>query len=480
MKQYFKNFEQFLTESIEDYNIYPSEKVWNNVQQGIKPKRKSTAIALTAFVILTILTFNTNINNTENLFDRSIAINIKPKTNTDPSFNKIANNQTYNDVQTGLVKTTNVSSSQNVTVSSIDAATTNQLPIENATLNAKLTSKNKQVTINTFTTQNELVNENAITEPTETNEEIIEVKLQTENQKAVPIPDETTVQIETKVDAIAVADTVAIKEVIENVAPKELTKKEEDNVQQLLIPDMNENSKRALQIYSTLGIGYRLLYDRRNGYSSIPFATQNGTAPLNATVFHKPAMALELGAAWLRKISNVLEFKAGVQANYISYKVKASYTNTQVATVNLSATGNSNGTQLNRMTNWSTAEGQFPQWIENTNVQVSVPIGLNFLIKNNSRTKFGIGTTVQPSLTVYNKSLLLSTDLKNYVEDDYLSRLFNVNAAIEPFIAIKGDKIHWQFGPQLRYQFLSTYAKKYPFKENLFDYGFKVAISKPF
>jgi hypothetical protein len=90
-----------------------------------------------------------------------------------------------------------------------------------------------------------------------------------------------------------------------------------------------------------------------------------------------------------------------------------------------------------------------------------------------------VAGTVQPTYILKDRAFLISTDYKNYVEIPRLIRHWNINTSLETFISYtsRSAKTRWQIGPQVRYQVLSSFKKKYPVKENLFDFGLKVGIS---
>jgi hypothetical protein len=58
-----------------------------------------------------------------------------------------------------------------------------------------------------------------------------------------------------------------------------------------------------------------------------------------------------------------------------------------------------------------------------------------------------------------------------------LVRHWNLNTSLETYVGYSTGHINWQVGPQVRYQLLSSYLKKYPVKENLFDFGLRVGMS---
>ena len=51
-----------------------------------------------------------------------------------------------------------------------------------------------------------------------------------------------------------------------------------------------------------------------------------------------------------------------------------------------------------------------------------------------------------------------------------------MNAGFEVFAANTSGKIKWRIGPQVRYQTMSSFKKKYPVMEHLFDFGLKLGI----
>jgi hypothetical protein len=53
-----------------------------------------------------------------------------------------------------------------------------------------------------------------------------------------------------------------------------------------------------------------------------------------------------------------------------------------------------------------------------------------------------------------------------------------VNAGVEAYVGYNTGTVRWQLGPQFRYQLLSTYENKYPIKEYLMEYGFKIGVTK--
>jgi hypothetical protein len=116
--------------------------------------------------------------------------------------------------------------------------------------------------------------------------------------------------------------------------------------------------------------------------------------------------------------------------------------------------------------------------LKNAHMMVSVPLGIEVSLIGNSRVKFNVASTIQPTYVINNEAYLISTNLKNYAQEPSLYRKWNVHAGAEAFLSINTGSFSWVLGPQFRYQILSSYKEKYPIKEHLMDFGFKIGVNK--
>jgi hypothetical protein len=132
---------------------------------------------------------------------------------------------------------------------------------------------------------------------------------------------------------------------------------------------------------------------------------------------------------------------------------------------------------LNAVTNYNNFGGYRSNWLENFYFQVSAPVGMELKLKGDDKMQFGIATTIQPTYVLGDRVYLISTDYKNYAEVPRLIRRWNVNTNLETYVAYSTGRLKWQVGPQVRYQLLSSFVKKYPVKEHLFDFGLKMGVS---
>lgn len=220
-----------------------------------------------------------------------------------------------------------------------------------------------------------------------------------------------------------------------------------------------KKSKVGLQVYFTPTASYRRLSD-----NNIDYITPS-----------KPNFGFEVGMTAKYPIAKNIKARAGLQFNVNRYEIKTNYSYTELATIRLN---DRNGVDLvQTSTNFNNFSGYRASWLENFYFQVSTPIGVEIKLTGNDKTHFGIASTVQPTYLLGDRAYLISSDYKNYAKVPNLVRRWNVNTNLETFVTYSTGKLNWQVGPQVRYQLLSSYLKKYPVKENLFDFGFKVGIS---
>ncbi|HEY0355105.1 MAG TPA: hypothetical protein VGC29_02805 [Flavisolibacter sp.] len=239
-----------------------------------------------------------------------------------------------------------------------------------------------------------------------------------------------------------------------------------------------KKSKIGLQVYFSPTVSYRKLrentsYIKSISPNNIP-STQQNLYDINEFVTHKPAFGFELGLAAKYPVSKNLKLRAGFQFNVNRYDIKVFNSATQVATIRFNSRNRADS--LTQNTNYSNTNGYKSNWLENFYFQVSAPVGVEFKLKGDEKIEFGVASTVQPTYVLGDRAYVISTDYKNYAEVPWLIRRWNVNTSLETYVAYSTGKLKWQVGPQVRYQMLSSFVKKYPVKENLFDFGLKVGI----
>jgi hypothetical protein len=109
---------------------------------------------------------------------------------------------------------------------------------------------------------------------------------------------------------------------------------------------------------------------------------------------------------------------------------------------------------------------------------MSVPLGAEMTVFGSDKVKFNIAGTLQPTFVLNNQAYMISTNMKNYAQEPSLYRKFNLAAGAEAYLSIKAGSYRWMIGPQFRYQIFSSHKDVYPITEHLFDYGFKIGITR--
>ncbi len=234
------------------------------------------------------------------------------------------------------------------------------------------------------------------------------------------------------------------------------------------------------QVYGGPTVGYRFLSGEasRSSYQYTAFAlSTNAQFPRNVkdVVNHRPGVGFEIGTAMYIPISKRISIKAGLQANYNQYQIDAYSSVPEIANYGMNnlRTGN---TPISTVSYYSNSDGYRRATLRNEHYMLSMPIGLDFRVLGNNKINFSVGSSIQPTYVFANYSYLLSTNLKNYAKAPNLNRRWNVNSAVEASLNIQQGKFKWSVAPQFRYQILSSFKDKYPIRENLTDLGIKVGI----
>ncbi len=237
-----------------------------------------------------------------------------------------------------------------------------------------------------------------------------------------------------------------------------------------------KNKKLTLQVFFTPTVSYRRLtenksYTRTTSPNNIP-STFQGLYDINSAVTHKPDFGFELGTMAKYPVGKNFKLRAGLQFNISRYDIKTFSSTYQIGTIRFN-----NRDSLNTVSGYNNFNGYKSDWLQSFYFQVSMPVGLEYKIAGNGKSEIGVATSIQPTYLLNDRAYLITSDYKTYVEVPWLVRKWNLNTSFETFVSYKTGKLKWQVGPQVRYQLKSSFEKKYPVKENLFDFGLKVGLS---
>ncbi len=247
-------------------------------------------------------------------------------------------------------------------------------------------------------------------------------------------------------------------------------------------------SHLSFELYVTPSVSYRELNsaDGKAARSYAAIATNsNYQLNENRSAKHLPALGAEIGFALGYKLSNALTLKGGLQFNMRQYGVRTYGTQNNNTSSARIANAINNALPDNAMddanaTAISNVAGTKQQIFYNRYYQISAPIGIDWRVFTSDNGKLTVHTAVaaQPTYTFDKPSFLISTDPKSFVDGSSILRNWNLNSAAEAYVSYKMGAFHWQIGPQVRYQHLSTFSSSYPIREHLIDYGVKIGLTK--
>ena len=233
------------------------------------------------------------------------------------------------------------------------------------------------------------------------------------------------------------------------------------------------------QIFATPSITYRKLHENKDflerARTTYNLPTNYSFANINSIVTHKPDIGIQFGFGASYPLTKRIRIVSGLQINVSKYDIRAYNTSSEVATIALSNNYGGANT-VSTITNYRNIGGYRADWLHNMYISASAPVGLELNLAGPRKAAFGITGTLQPSYVLGNRAYLLSADFKNYAEVPSLTRKWNLNTGLEVFAGYNTKRLSFRIGPQVRYQVFSSFVKQYPISEHLFDFGVKAAV----
>ena len=279
----------------------------------------------------------------------------------------------------------------------------------------------------------------------------------------------------------------SIQQSINNVlAEQEKKEAKKHNISNTLVSVIEKAKKikknSSWQFYITPTISYRSLsgqasksvyqYSQYFLNTNAPFARD-----VKDAVNHSPGIGLEIGASMYYPITKKLSFKIGGQVNYNQYKIKAFSSVPEIATYGMNNFIGGN-VPINAVSVYRNNTGYSNSTLRNEHYMISIPIGFDYRVLGNKKVNLSVASTIQPTYVFANYSYLISTNLRNYAKEPSLNRKLNINGAFEASLNINSGGLKWSIAPQYRYQMMSNFKNKYPIRENLMDFGIKFGVTK--
>ncbi len=457
---YDNDFEEFLKQKSDQYKMYPSDRVWNNVYSSLHGRKKWWALGFTLFFIGMGLLAGRHILLSD--YNR-IATQLNKETSTllaaSPSLKNIPSGTShFFPSGNGIVQTANRHEA-------VPAAGNSILPINSRNIAAGsgvLPAATAANTSNVTAAAGGLETEAVIT-----------------NEAVVVGIKAGTVQKQAAVQALpASVKDMAVK--------KEAGTPLKENKQKTAVigaishayerAEGLKPSRWSLQVYASPTVSYRRLsnYDQQNS-NHVPVSASYA-ADVNRYVNHRPAPGFEIGTNIQYKLSDNLSVFAGAQLNYSRYYINAFKYSREKTSIELEKAFVRD--TLSGYTDIRNFSGYAPEQLQNKYLQLSVPVGVEIKLLGHKKLRFSVAGSVQPTFLLSSTSYLLSSDYKNYIQSPDLARTFNVHTNFEAFISYQAAGLKWQVGPQFRSQLLSSYSNQYRVREYLTEYGIKIGVSK--
>ncbi len=451
-----RDFEQFVKQNADQYRMFPSEKVWKGVFNALHTRMRWYGIA---FGLLLLASGSVT----------WIMLDSSGKNQSSPdSLTNLQNSQSVNDKKLAEPAILNVSAQSNKRNIPFNPRPYNQ---QNDFLrfNQAASLSTNDIAGKPIITLQKLILNNTIAARLYNNETVINkpVNLSLTDQLTDDnIPD---AGLNSKKAASVTQDNRDEKTDIYPLTIESVVNS---------FKHISKRRKISWQVFFTPTISYRKLTENKQfllstqannnpyGYTSLP--------DVNNAVTHKPDMGLNMGFSAGYPLGRNLKIIAGLQFNVSKYDIRAYTNSSEVATIALNTGGGSNS--VSTMTKYRNFDGTNPNWLRNLYVSASIPVGAELKLTGHNKNYLGIAGTIQPAYILGDRAYLISTDYKNYAEVPSLIRKWNVYTSFETFAGYSTGKIQWKVGPQVRYQMRSSFQKKYPVKEYLFDFGLKVGI----
>mgnify|MGYP000383175017 CR=1 FL=1 len=445
-KFYSESFEKFLKGHADQFKMTPSKKVWHGIYNDLHPGRRWPSAAISIVFIFTLVIIghlNTNNGHNKALYDLTALHNAD-----------VLNAKSF----LKATKNINIISQNNFTANTPkdnkSANILHPLPVVEKIQPASNTASQRGDTKETDFNNSGVVNknENILTAPAIQNN-ITKISYDG-NQNLKPSQNINDIKTEEElVTSTIKKENFSVTETISNLTP-------EANAANIKKPKKITNV--TWTYYVTPSISYRHLSDDK----------------INNAVLQKPMLGYEGGTSMSFNIYKKLQFKTGLQLNYSGYNIKANNTHPIIAILALNSEIPGQYNIYSTMSNYGNNTGSEFTRLKNYSLQVSLPIGLQYVFAGNENIKFGAAADFQPSYIIASKAYLLSTDKRNYLTDPDLLRKWNMNTNFSTYVSFTSNSFNWQIGPQVRYQLLSTYTNQYPVKEHLINYGIRIGINK--
>ena len=474
------DFEQSLKEHADEFKMIPSKRVWHGIYNDMHPGRRWPSVTMSLLLIFTLVVVGHL--NTHNGY--------KPFNSTNISLQ--SKNAARNLKPVEISKKAKEIALQKSVPTNVTIAKSAKSQFEN------IESK-PEVDINSNYSTENIIADDLLAQSTFLNHQSgSEIK---ENNKENDIP-ETNIIIRSQ-GISGVKSNDVIKEqiivnnsnnlqsdqqiTIKNINLKYTTIVSDNNSNNVVKNDLSETDKKpnklkqknnkiswvyflAPQVNSVVFGGESVHPDVIN--PSVIAINRN-----NNKVLHNPAPGFESGVQVNYLLAKKLSFSSGLHITYSGYNIISNEVHPTFANLFLKDPVTGDVYSKSYITHYGNGTGQTEILLRNYNLQASIPIGFQYEFSGNNKIQFNVAADYEPSMIIKSNAYILSSDGNNYINDPDLLRKINMSSNFGLFATFSSAKFKWQIGPNVRYQWLSTYKTDYTVKEHLINYGIRIGIS---
>jgi hypothetical protein len=479
---YNDELEDFLRQQADDHRMYPSDKLWRNIQLTLHGETRWPALTYISIFIIASLVASTLLMKPEERMKKNVAVYTTAST--------VATDET------ALANRTNAAENSPVQHAYTDKITQNTIEAVTDKVNKEQLSTISKLAVENYAGKGNiaLVQTKAAINPASIAAAIVKAPALTaqetaatknSNEEIVTVPN-TGKPASMYFSTLGLMNLPGLKSgslmqySLANIDNEEIWRS---------YPLLNANdiilkklSKFNFQFYITPSISYRQLTDAKGkaarSYTAIPLSA-NYKIDINNIVKHTPSIGAEVGFALGYQLNNRFTVKSGLQFNVRQYNI-AAYPAAWPPTPDEMQEGSNATTDALATSAHYTQNNADPIVLRNRYYEIAAPIGMDYKVfaGTNGTVTINVAATVQPTYTFDKEPFVITTDYKNYADGSLLMRNWNINSSVEAYISYKLGAFRWQIGPQFRYQHLPTYGGGYPIREHLLDYGIKLGFTK--
>ena len=495
-KFYNEDFEQFLKESVENFQMFPSRKVWYGIYNDLHPSKKWPSLAITLLLVSAVLFLGISNNNSINRDTQKKSATLllsqhknTKSNNSSPLIAAINNQKNISYIAQNPIAENRVTIKDQLpqlkqgkvlaTTGNATATLFDEIPNQLET--GALISPNAERNIQAI-----VLKETGAA----TNSRVQSGKI-ADDESEISINNFVSANIEPQQTSVA---NFPLQQNIKKSDAENATglQKEEDrkwieNYAFYNKPAQKRwKSRSLLSFYITPSVGFRTFKAKNHsqpGNASITVYNNSFNRDIKDYISQASAINLEVGSMLLYSLSKNIRIKAGLQfnfSNYLSFAEQLSHT-TQTTILLKNDNGQIDEVPVTTMYKNNYNNPYALSRINNKSLQLSVPIGAEYKVAGNKNLKWYTGATIQPTLITGGNAYAISADKRYYAEYPSLLRKLNVNTAVETYLSYTtANGASVIVGPQVRYQLFSSYNSRYLYSEKRYNVGIKIGFTTNF